>query len=443
LEARDLIVTPLFVFLIYLAAFIVRPLVTDELNRQYFMTGLMVRIFGALALGFLYQFYYHGGDTYNFHTHGSRIIWNAFWDSPEKGLQLLFASTENEAGIYKYSSQIPFFHDKSSFMVIRISSVIDLITFSAYSATAICFAVISFIGSWLLFLTFYQDRKEYHRSIAMATLFIPSVCFWGSGLLKDTITLAALGVLTYVIKKIFITRKLRISWLLMAFLSVYLIYSIKIYILLCFLPAVLIWIFFRNLKTIRSTAIRVLLLPFVLVLTISTGYYAIVQVSSSDEKYNLETIGQTAQITAYDIAYLTGQDAGSTYTLGDLDGSLGSLLRLAPQAVNVSLFRPYLWEVRNPLMLMSAFESLALLLLTLYVIRHGIGHLSSSIVNADALFCLVFSITFAFAVGVSTFNFGSLSRYKIPLLPFYLMALLVIHYNVNKERKLSELELTE
>jgi hypothetical protein len=58
--------------------------------------------------------------------------------------------------------------------------------------------------------------------------------------------------------------------------------------------------------------------------------------------------------------------------------------------------------------------------------------------NPDVMFCLVFAISFAFAVGVSTFNFGTLVRYKIPLMPFYGMALLVLYHLSKSERKLDE-----
>ena len=63
---------------------------------------------------------------------------------------------------------------------------------------------------------------------------------------------------------------------------------------------------------------------------------------------------------------------------------------------------------------------------------------SSSVVTAD-----FFSISFAFAVGVSTFNFGTLVRYKIPLLPFFLVALVLIRHHSKSARKLDELETTE
>jgi hypothetical protein len=185
-----------------------------------------------------------------------------------------------------------------------------------------------------------------------------------------------------------------------------------------------------------------MMLPFVIIIAAVSGYFTIAQVGKDDPRYALEQIGNTAKITAYDIAYLTGHDAGSTYSLGELDGSFTGLVKLAPQAINVSLFRPYIWEVRNPLMLMSAVESVTLLALTIFVIFKRGATLFATLLNPHIIYCMVFSLTFAFAVGVSTFNFGTLSRYKIPLLPFYALALIFIYYE-NRETKVDEFESTE
>jgi len=55
-------------------------------------------------------------------------------------------------------------------------------------------------------------------------------------------------------------------------------------------------------------------------------------------------------------------------------------------------------------------------------------------------FCLIFSLVFAFAVGISSFNFGALSRYKIPCLPFYALALILIYYkNFPPQKKLMKI----
>jgi len=443
LELRDIIVTPVLLIVLYFIAYVIRPSVTDSVTRVYFIPALTVKIIGALAVGFIYQFYYGGGDTFNYHTHGSRHIWEAFLDSPFKGFRLLVNDGTNFTDVYKYASRIVFFNDPASYAIVKIAAVFDLFTFSSYSGTAILFAGFSFIGMWMFFLTFYDQYPQLHKSLAVAAFFIPSVFFWGSGLLKDTITLGCLGIATYEVHKVFIIKERSITRVFLLSFSLYAIYSIKVYILLIFLPAVILWVFLANLEYVRSTVLRMMLFPFVITGAVTLGYYAMLKSGEDNEKYALDTLAKTAQITAYDIRYYTGRDAGSGYSIGVLDGTFGSMISLAPQAINVSLFRPYLWEVNNPLMLLSSLESFVLLIFSLYILIGQNVRAIRTLSHPDVLFALFFSLCFAFAVGVSTFNFGTLVRYKIPMLPYFLVTLILIQHHSKSDKKLDELEITE
>jgi len=348
-------------------------------------------------------------------------------------------------GVWSTANRIWYWNDPQSFFVIRISAILDLLTFSSYSGTAVLFAVIAFTGAWMLFLTFYRMNPAMHRWIALSVFFIPTVVFWGSGIFKDTITLAALGVATYAFHKMFIQQRPRSSSALLMIVAFWIIFSIKKYILLCFLPALLFWAVATYLSRIPSVMLRAIVAPATGLVAIALSYYAISKVGEDDRRYNVNNLAKTAQITAYDIRYGWGARTGegSGYTLGDLDGSWESVLRLAPQAINISLFRPYLWEVDNPLMLLSSLEALALLTITIHMVWKVRWKLPTYVQRPDVLFCLVFAVVFAFAVGVSTFNFGSLSRYKIPMMPYFLLAIGIIHASVKRDKKFSALAVTE
>ncbi len=443
MELRDLIVTPLILILVYVGAYMMRLWYTDSVNRKYFFPALTLKIFGAIALGLLYQFYYGGGDTFNFHTIGSRFVWEAFWDSPVKGFDLLFSEGEFSARTYEYASKIYFYQDQSSFFIIRIATLFDLLTFSSYSGTAVLFAVFSFVGSWAFFSAMYRQKPQLHFWIAVAILFIPSVIFWGSGLLKDTMTFACLGLMTYSVSNLFIKHYRKIGSFVLLLISAWIIFSVKKYILLCFLPAAFLWVYVKQINRIKSIVLKILMFPFVAAMVIGIGYYSVSLISEDDPRYALDKIAETSRITAYDIGFYTGRDAGSGYSLGNLDGSMEGMLKLAPQAINVSLFRPYLWEIKNPLMLLSALESILLLLFTGYVIVKKRSKVIQSLGDPNVAFCLLFSLTFAFAVGVSTFNFGTLSRYKIPLLPFYTLSLIYMLNYKKSDKKVEVLEETE
>ena len=63
------------------------------------------------------------------------------------------------------------------------------------------------------------------------------------------------------------------------------------------------------------------------------------------------------------------------------------------------------------------------------------------------LMMYIFTIIFAFAIGISTGNFGSLSRYKIPCVPFFASLLLILYYQTQtqaaiKKRTIQQKQLT-
>ena len=384
------------------------------------MLALVAKMAGALALGMIYQFYYEGGDTFNYFTYGSRHIWEAFMESPVLGFKLLLNSGgAHDIETFNYSSKIWYFKDQHSYLIVRIAAFFDLFTFHTYSATSLFFSAFSFSGLWAMFQSvakMYPDRVKW---MAYMVLFIPSVIFWGSGILKDTITLGALGWTTYALINIITFKKRTPKYWIVLVLFSYLIFSIKTYIIICYIPMVFVWIYWGYQKKVNNPLVKVVVVPVLLVIFATLGYLTLRQISSVSDKYALDNIAQQAAITANDIRYgwgaRTGGDGG--YDLGVLDGSWISMIRLMPQAINVSLFRPYFWEVRNPLMLLSALEALAVFVLTLRAIWNG--QWRSIIKDPFLVFCFSFSLIFAFAVGVSTFNFGTLMRYKIPFVPFY------------------------
>lgn len=422
---QDLIITPIYLVLLTLIAWLIRPYLSDETTRAYFLPALWVRFLGAICLGLIYQFYYSKGDTFNFYQQAS-IVYEALLDEPFIGLKLLFGPNVYDPETLAYSSKIYWFRSDSEYTVIRIIALISILTFNTYSAIALFFAFFGFMGSWLMFLAVKRHFHTAKKWLIYGILFVPSCIFWGSGILKDTITLGALGFVFWACNQVIAERRWTLLLGLTLLVSLALIYWIKLYILLCLIPSVFLWWYLQNIRSIQNQLVRVTLIPVLLVVFMGVGYLVLKNVASSSHRYKLDSLAEWAYITSYDIRYYTGKDAGSGYSLGSQDGSWQSLLTLAPSAVNVSLFRPYLWEVRNPLMLLSSLESLLLLILTLRLLpKLSRWNVRRILTDPMIVMFLTFSIVFAFAVGVSTYNFGSLSRYKIPLLPFYASAIIL------------------
>jgi hypothetical protein len=155
-------------------------------------------------------------------------------------------------------------------------------------------------------------------------------------------------------------------------------------------------------------------------------------------RYSFENMMRTAQDTQNWLVYSSQQQGGSFYTLGDIEYSAFGLLKVFPKAVNVSLFRPYIWEALKPTLFLAAIEAIVTLYLTVILFfrfRFNIFKLFSKIIgNTDILFCIIFSIIFAFAVGFTSFNFGALARYKLPLIPYYFIGLALLFDSIKPKK---------
>ncbi len=196
-----------------------------------------------------------------------------------------------------------------------------------------------------------------------------------------------------------------------------------------------IWIFVLFNKRIKSTATRAFLRPFLIAIALACGLFAANRVSSENKRYSFKAIAETSKITSSYLKSISDYTGGSSYDLGEIDPSAWGMFKKSPAAIFVSLYRPFLWESRNVNMLMAALENTFLIILTLIVLRKtGIVNIFTIIRNDSYLtFALFFSLTFAFAIGISSYNFGTLVRYKIPLLPFFISSLYIIRDYATKK----------
>jgi hypothetical protein len=398
--------------------------------RPYFIPGLMAKLGGALFIGLLYQYYYGGGDTSNYFAQ-AKVINSSFADSPVKWFNLVFHLAKWYDPEYTpYISQMYWYNSINSYSIGAIAAVLGVVTFNTFLPTSLLFAALAFTGSWAMFRTFATQYPRLARHIAIVILFIPSTFIWGSGIFKDTVCMFALGWLLFGVYRLLLRGKFSLVNIGMAMLSFYLLAIVKLYILVAFVPALLFWIFFSYSARISSGFLR--LLSGAALIGVCSGGVVLLSGSLAKElgQYSVENVVKTSTVTREYIYSVSG-DEGSGYDLGAVEPTLGGMLRKFPQAVNVALFRPYLWEARKPIVFLNALEAFLFLFVTLKILFAVGPRLAFKAIATDPniQFCLIFSLIFAFSVGISSGNFGALSRYRIPCLPLYGLALSLIYFN--------------
>lgn len=428
MELKDLFLTPFYLVIFYLLAYAVRPKVTNKYTRPYFMPALTLKFVGAIGLGLIYQFYYHGGDTYNYFT-GAKLIGQAFGHSFSAGLKLLFTKgAVFDAETAPFINRMVWKPGSSEYVVIRIAGFLGFFCFNTYTVIALGFAVLSFSGMWALYITFVKFRPALYRQLAWSVFYIPSLFFWGSGVMKDSICMGALGWVFYCFYKGAVQKRSLVSSVLFGLGAAALLAAVKVYILLCFLPPVLLWIFNENNARIKSPALRLLAKPLFFGVGGLLAVFALTNLTKGDTQYDLDKIGERSKITSDYLYRVSIEQNGSAYSLGQQDGSIGGMVKLAPKAIGTALFRPFLWEVRNPVMLLSALEATFFLFFTLRIFyRTGVVRTVAIVAQTPMLtLCFAFALVFSASVAISSSNFGTLVRYKIPLIPFYVAGLYIL-----------------
>jgi hypothetical protein len=411
---------------------------------KYYVWGLFAKVVGAIAMGLIYTLYYReGGDTTNYYRSSEAMV-NLLFQSPNAFFRIMAGEMSGEVRSF-FTSQTgyPMYWGKfSSFAVVRAVTPFTLLAFKNYFTATILFAWFFYGGTWKLLLLASKLYPKYTKSFAFGILFFPSVLFWGSGISKDALALAATGWFLYAMYHVFVERK-KLFWnTTVLLLSALLILSVKAYIFVALVPGGFIWLAWSYLKKLSNPVFRFLATPLTVALFLGFGLLLLSLLSPALGEYGtLDGIIQKSIITYED--HSRAQQYGENfYSLGSFDGTRWNYFSKAPAAIMAGLFRPYLWEVRNPVMLLAAIENTAFLILVMVIIWRT-GFVKTWKIAFDeplVVFSLSFAIVFAFAVGISTANFGALVRLKIPLLPFLAVGLFTL---LNRSLELKEENIKE
>ena len=400
-------------------------------SYKYYMNGLAAKFFGTFFFCTIYLFYYGYGDTIAYFE-STNAMANLFYQSPAKYFEVMFSAPTIEIrSLFSDRTGYPYgymFYDSHTFMVIKLTSVFTIMTGKSYYLTSLILSYISYFGLWKLFLVFRQYAPQIENKLAWAILYFPSPLFWGGGVSKDTYTLTATALFVYCAHEFFIMKKRKTITVVLLLISSWLIVSIKPYIFLVLFPGGLLWIFYDKFQRIKSPLITFVLFPLLILGVTFLSYYVLGTLSGSMSKFSVDKAFETAAVTNHDLKQ--EYYGGSSFDIGDFDGTASGMLPLFFPAINAGLFRPFIWEGKSVVLLMAGLENAFLLFFTLYILYKTKVKGAFKIIfkNPLLLFCITFTILFAFMIGLTTSNFGALVRFKIPILPFFVSTLFIIDY---------------
>ncbi|MDZ4750588.1 MAG: hypothetical protein SGI87_03150, partial [Flavobacteriales bacterium] len=312
----------LFFLVLVVGGIIKRQKIRKFPEYEFYLWGLWAKIFGGLFFASIYVFFYREGDTFSYYEcalafknllyHDISDFWYVYTSGGTQEVKSFFTPDTGEPLWYIFSE------DKTRF-VTKLLVPFVVLSGGSYFITTVFISIFTYGGLWSLYRVFVSHFPEYRKNLAIGVLFMPSVLCWGSGILKDSFTLAATCYFIAATNQL-ISKKGSVLWnVLILLLSGWMISSVKAYILIILFPGTLVWYFYSYIKGIRNALLRVLAIPFIYLVVILISFGALTQMGDSLGRFNLDNMFETAVVTQQDLK----QDYydGNSFDIGDFDAS--------------------------------------------------------------------------------------------------------------------------
>ncbi len=324
--------------------------------------AFLLKIVMGISGGYIYSRYMNGGDTNTF-MNDARILYSALPDSP----LLFFQMT---SGIEWQHSEVMHFYQQlgtnlnsgygqwfnNSMMFVRLQAFLCLFSFGYYNIHALFMCFLSFTGLIALYRSVNnKEPVDVNINLMIAVFFVPTVIFWGSIMLKESVIIFLIGMTFFFFNKYITDFKLKhlITFLFLSFL----LFVFKPFILLAVLPFFIAWyIEIKFNTTWVKTFVFTLLFSFVMA----------VLLAGLHPDFDIFLALHQQQIVFMKFAVYN--QAKSLIELIPFSPDALSVLKRSPQALWTSLMRPYFTEAKSIIQYISAFENIMITGFIIYLI---------------------------------------------------------------------------
>jgi hypothetical protein len=385
-------------------------------ETRYALWSLALHVASSIVQWVVTELYYGVSDAHGYLDDGVQIA---------RLLDYNFLNYAPEVAKYALhlESQLPDASDVSGSGTMKaIAGFFVFIIGPSVLSNCLLTTFIAWFGQLCLYRSVRDEVSEDGQTpVLIGCLLVPSVVFWGSGFAKEAFVMGAFGVLTLSTYRVL--RNWRPVYLIGMAASGLTIAMIKPYVLFSYVIAVAAWVYAAGaLSGTHGSRLR----PAYLLLAGALAVGGLAEMGTLFPEYAADKIADsmaTQQETWQ-------ENQGGSYTeLGSGEArSVGQQLRYVPKAVINALFRPAIFEARNATQVGAAIETTLFAMGVLSLFGKHARSVAGQVIRSSPLliFCIAFVGSFAVCVGLASSNLGSLSRYRVPMMPFYAIVLLTI-----------------
>ncbi|RJE71899.1 hypothetical protein BGP76_07390 [Reichenbachiella sp. MSK19-1] len=389
-----------FFVLLFLAGIVilVYGALRDMLSPQVFFMALGLKVVSGVLLGFLYSHYYSGGDTFAYFDEAvglASLDSSAFWSE-------ITASTLVSEPV-------------RAIWFMRLVAVFIYVTGADYWLTTVVFSVVSFLGTVYVVRAFSLWDRTFKWPAVLAFMFVPSVVFWSSGLLKESLGGAALCSIVGFYAVFRSSRQLGVGDVFFMVLSILYLGIFKYYIAAMLVPAVVFlfliqfsksWLPYWSEWQRASLIVGMLAFPVYVALTWLSPNFQMSRLIAVIQ-FNHELILSQSTTSTLEVLTVTG-----TF----LDWGINGIYYMFS-----GLFRPFLFESWAFPVWLSAIENTLLLLITFFALsRKGV---LKKLFKIECIIAIVYVASCAALLSYSVPNLGTIARYKVYYFPVLILLL--------------------
>jgi hypothetical protein len=290
-------------------------------------------------------------------------------------------------------------NDVKANFLIKLMAVFNLLSFGHYYVNVIFICFLTFFGPVAIYKVMQDVFPTRRIQVLLATFLVPSFLYWTSGLHKEGLIFTGIALMIYHFYFGFRDKRFSLKRILIILFGFSLVLILRNFLIVTLIPPIIAWILSERLR-----------FKPVFVFAVTTILFVAIFFSAKFLHPKLD-FAEATVIKQDEFLKLGG---GSAVEVSRLEPTFKSFVAHTPQAMTLSIIRPYPSDVKHLLSLAAAIEiGILILLFIVFLIWRKNGTPLSPLI----LFCLLFSFAVLMMIGYTVNILGAIVRYRSIVLP--------------------------
>ncbi len=299
-----------------------------------------------------------------------------------------------------------FWNDLRTNLISKLLSIFNLFSGSNYYINIIFYNFLILFGCFSIYRVFQKIFPQQKLLLIFPVFLLPSFLYYTSGIHRDGLILLGIGLCIYNLFYAIRVDHFSLKRIMGIILGLGIIFLFRNFVFIPFLPAIAAWLIVEKFKRYALQTFTIIYLVFILLF------------------FNIGRLHPRLDLPKYvsdrQLQFVVLSDGTSAVPVNPLFPNFRSFMNNAPQAINHSLFRPYVTETPDLIQLPASGEILFYELIFLVFVFFR----NKETLDPFVYFGIFFAFSMLLIIGYTVPIFGAISRYRSLYFPFLIIPML-------------------